>query len=196
MPLYFEEIYLHNRLKVPQSGPSLLSTGLGYLANPIERYCLKEGINMVTYDFSPLFRSTVGFDRMTRLLDAAMNLPDHSDGYPPYNIQKIDDNTYGISIAVAGFGEDDLEVTAKENTLIVKGKSKDKEKETPQQGISPVHSVPHPVLQSQVEKKHQHTAEPRCHPPSEKQGQQHVRQSKKLTIQLTLSSRKKNITEF
>ena len=85
---------------------------------------------MVTYDFSPLFRSTVGFDRMTRLLDAAMNLPDHSDGYPPYNIQKISDNAYGISIAVAGFGEDDLEVTAKENTLIVKGKSKDKEKET------------------------------------------------------------------
>ena len=99
-------------------------------SKPTERYCLKEGIIMVTYDFSPLFRSTVGFDRMTRLLDAAMNLPDHSDGYPPYNIQKISDNAYGISIAVAGFGEDDLEVTAKENTLIVKGKSKDKEKET------------------------------------------------------------------
>ena len=85
---------------------------------------------MVTYDFSPLFRSTVGFDRITRLLDAAMNLPDHSDGYPPYNIQKNGNNAYEISLAVAGFAEDDLEVTAKENTLLVKGKSKDKEKET------------------------------------------------------------------
>lgn len=78
---------------------------------------------MRTFDFSPLFRSTVGFDRMPQLLEAAMKGADHSDGYPPYNIEKQGDDKYRISLAVAGFGPDDIDVTAKENTLVVQGKT-------------------------------------------------------------------------
>lgn len=80
---------------------------------------------MHTFDFSPLFRSTVGFDRMTQLMDTAMKGADSSDGYPPYNIEKQGDDKYRISLAVAGFGPDDIDITAKENTLVVQGKNKD-----------------------------------------------------------------------
>ncbi|HET8727093.1 MAG TPA: Hsp20 family protein [Alphaproteobacteria bacterium] len=79
---------------------------------------------MRTFDLSPLFRSTVGFDRMSRLLDTAMQLDDSALAYPPYNIEKRGDDLYRITMAVAGFGEDDLEVTQTENTLIVSGKAK------------------------------------------------------------------------
>lgn len=79
---------------------------------------------MRTFDFSPLFRSTVGFDRMPQLMEAAMKGADHSDGYPPYNIEKQGDDKYRISLAVAGFGPDDIDITAKENTLVVQGKTK------------------------------------------------------------------------
>ena len=73
---------------------------------------------MHSFDFSPLFRSTVGFDRMTQLMDSAMRGAQHPDGYPPYNIQKKGEENYRISLAVAGFGPNDIEVTAKENTLL------------------------------------------------------------------------------
>ena len=79
---------------------------------------------MRTFDFSPLFRSTVGFDRMPQLMEAAMKGADHADGYPPYNIEKQGDDNYRIALAVAGFGPDDIEITAKENTLVVQGKTK------------------------------------------------------------------------
>jgi molecular chaperone IbpA len=77
---------------------------------------------MRTLDFSPLFRSTVGFDRMTRLLDAATRFDDGALSYPPYNIEKTGEDTYRITMAVAGFGEDDLEITAQENSLVISGK--------------------------------------------------------------------------
>ena len=80
---------------------------------------------MRTFDFSPLFRSTVGFDRMTQLLDSAMQGADHVDSYPPYNIEKRSDDSYRITIAVAGFGADDIEVTAREDTLAIRAKTKD-----------------------------------------------------------------------
>jgi molecular chaperone IbpA len=86
-----------------------------------------EGIDMTTFDFSPLFRSSVGFDSIPRLLDTAMQTADRSDAYPPYNIEKADDKHYRISIAVAGFSEDDLEITAKEDTLVVRGKAQEAE---------------------------------------------------------------------
>ena len=82
---------------------------------------------MTTFDFSPLFRSSVGFDGIPRLLDTAMQTADRSDGYPPYNIEKADDNHYRISIAVAGFSEDDLDITAKEDTLVVRSKAQEVE---------------------------------------------------------------------
>ncbi|MCA8908631.1 MAG: Hsp20 family protein [Rhodospirillaceae bacterium] len=77
---------------------------------------------MRTFDLTPLFRSTVGFDRMSRLLDSALNLDDSALAYPPYNIEKRGENEYRITMAVAGFSEADIEVTQHENTLIVKGR--------------------------------------------------------------------------
>jgi len=79
-------------------------------------------------DFSPLYRSTVGFDRLFSLLDS-MGQPEQSaPSYPPYNIERTGENAYRISMAVAGFGEADLEIEAKENTLLVKGnQAKDEE---------------------------------------------------------------------
>lgn len=79
-------------------------------------------------DFSPLYRSTVGFDRLFSLLDS-MGQPEQSaPAYPPYNIERTGENAYRISMAVAGFGEEDLEIEAKENTLLVKGSQEKDEK--------------------------------------------------------------------
>ncbi len=80
---------------------------------------------MTTFDLSPLFRSTVGFDRVGRLLESALNDDGASAGYPPYNIEKHSEDDYRIVLAVAGFGEDDLTITVKENTLLVEGKGAD-----------------------------------------------------------------------
>lgn len=79
---------------------------------------------MRSYDLSPLFRSTVGFDRLARLMDAATRFDEGASSYPPYNIEKMDENEYRITMAVAGFGEDELEITAQENTLVISGKPK------------------------------------------------------------------------
>ncbi|MEM8750334.1 MAG: Hsp20 family protein [Pseudomonadota bacterium] len=82
-------------------------------------------------DFSPLYRSTVGFDRLFSLLDSMGQPEQSSPAYPPYNIERTGENTYRISMAVAGFSEDDLEIEAKENTLLVKGsQSKDEDENT------------------------------------------------------------------
>ena len=74
---------------------------------------------MRNYDLSPLFRSTVGFDRMNRLIDTAFNTEVPS--YPPYNIEKLGDDDYRVTMAVAGFGTDDIEITQKDNALVIKG---------------------------------------------------------------------------
>jgi molecular chaperone IbpA len=79
---------------------------------------------MRSVDLTPLLRATVGFDRMMNLLDTQTRL-DQGDGYPPYNIEKIGEDNYRITMAVAGFGEDDLDVTVKENSLTIKGKKAD-----------------------------------------------------------------------
>jgi molecular chaperone IbpA len=78
---------------------------------------------MRTFDFSPLYRSTVGFDSMARLLESALRADDNSQtSYPPYNIEKTGENAYRITMAVAGFGADDIAITAQENSLVVTGK--------------------------------------------------------------------------
>ncbi|MBS27740.1 MAG: heat-shock protein [Alphaproteobacteria bacterium] len=76
---------------------------------------------MRTYnlDLTPLFRSTVGFDRMGRLLDSALN--SEAPSYPPYNIEKLADNAYRVTMAVAGFRSKDIDITQDNNTLIVTG---------------------------------------------------------------------------
>lgn len=77
-------------------------------------------------DFSPLFRSTVGYDHMSRLMENAMASTKSAPNYPPYNIEKHGENTYRITMAVAGFTQADLELTQKDNLLIVTGqKTKD-----------------------------------------------------------------------
>lgn len=74
-----------------------------------------------TIDFSPLYRSVVGFDRLANLLDAAQKA-DGPAGYPPYNIETVGDNAYRIEIAVAGFSSAELNIEARENTLTVQGR--------------------------------------------------------------------------
>ncbi len=74
---------------------------------------------MRTYDLTPFYRSTVGFDRLFSLLDQATS--DGSPGYPPYNIERTGENAYRISVAVSGFSKDELSIVAKENTLTIKG---------------------------------------------------------------------------
>jgi len=81
-----------------------------------------ENVAMTNFDFSPLFRSSVGFDRLSRLFDEA--LVDDGVNYPPYNIEKTGDSAYRITMAVAGFGEDDINIVTQENQLTVSGKSK------------------------------------------------------------------------
>jgi len=82
---------------------------------------LKEGCDrMRTIDFSPLYRSVVGFDRLANLLETAA--ADSAAGYPPYNIERTDENAYRIDIAVAGFRPEELNVEVKENLLTVTGR--------------------------------------------------------------------------
>src|SRR5712692_5520741 len=83
--------------------------------------CSQENVAMQRFDLSPLFRSTIGFDRLARLADAATRVDDAASSYPPYNIEKTGEDSYRISMAVAGFGQDDLEITLQENALIVAG---------------------------------------------------------------------------
>jgi molecular chaperone IbpA len=82
---------------------------------------------MRSFDFSPLFRSTVGFDRMFDMLD---QVADTSQGYPPYNIERTDDNQYRITVAVAGFGDKDLNVEVRDGVLSVTGKREDGDKQS------------------------------------------------------------------
>ena len=74
---------------------------------------------MRTFDLTPLYRSTVGFDRVFDLLDTVGK--SETGGYPPYNIERLDENDYRVTLAVAGFAEDELDVELHENTLTVTG---------------------------------------------------------------------------
>ena len=75
---------------------------------------------MRTFDLTPLYRSTVGFDRMFDLLDSAGKA--ETGGYPPYNIERLGDDDYRITLAVAGFGENDIDIEIHENRLTVTGR--------------------------------------------------------------------------
>jgi molecular chaperone IbpA len=93
---------------------------------------------MRTFDLTPFYRSTVGFDRLFNLLDQAGS--EAAPGYPPYNIERTGENAYRISVAVAGFGDNDLNIEVKENTLTIRGdkqqKTEEKTAETLYQGIA------------------------------------------------------------
>ena len=81
---------------------------------------------MRTADFTPLYRNAIGFDRLVDMMEASA-AKNSSGGYPPYNIEQQDENHYRITMAVAGFAEEQLELTQKEHTLIVKGERKAEE---------------------------------------------------------------------
>jgi molecular chaperone IbpA len=77
---------------------------------------------MRTYDLSPLFRSSIGFDRLSRLIEASQAT--EAVAYPPYNIEKLGENAYRLTMAVAGFGEGDIDLIVQDNALTVRGKAK------------------------------------------------------------------------
>ena len=79
---------------------------------------------MRTFDLNPLYRSTVGFDRLFSVLDSLTAGDSGAQTYPPYNIERTGENAYRVTMAVAGFGEDDISIETKENTLTVKGEKK------------------------------------------------------------------------
>ncbi len=90
---------------------------------------------MRTYDFAPLWRSTIGFDRLFDLLDETQR--GSEDNYPPYNIERLGEDRYQISLALAGFSPDEMSVTAEQNVLTVEGRKADKDqREYLYQGIS------------------------------------------------------------
>ena len=95
---------------------------------------------MRTFDLSPLYRSTVGFDRLFSMLDQASGFEAGGSPYPPYNIERTGENAYRVTLAVAGFSDADLSIEAKENTLTVKGekvaKTDEKKAEVLYQGIA------------------------------------------------------------
>ena len=90
---------------------------------------------MRTYDFSPLWRSTIGFDRLFDLAESAQRATE--DNYPPYNIERLGEDSYHISLAVAGFSPDEISITAEQNVVTIEGKKPEKvEREFLYRGIS------------------------------------------------------------
>ena len=95
---------------------------------------------MRTFDLAPLYRSTVGFDRLFSMLDQVSGFDNNGPTYPPYNIERTGENAYRITLAVAGFAENDISIEAKQNTLTIKGekpvKTDEKKSEVLYQGIA------------------------------------------------------------
>jgi molecular chaperone IbpA len=84
---------------------------------------------MRTFDFAPLYRSTVGFDRMFSMLDQFEGVEDSGSNYPPYNIERTGENAYRISVAVAGFTDADLSIDTNENRLTIRGERQTNDEE-------------------------------------------------------------------
>ncbi|MEO1291721.1 MAG: Hsp20 family protein [Pseudomonadota bacterium] len=91
---------------------------------------------MRTIDLTPLYRSTVGFDRMANLMDSMLSGEVSTPTYPPYNIEKTGDDAYRITLAVAGFAEDELSIEAKEGDLVITGAKKPRQAE---EGVELLH---------------------------------------------------------
>jgi len=100
-------------------------------------YCFIGEYIMNTIDLTPIYRNSVGFDRMASLLNTALSADSASSGYPPYNIEVLDDNRYAITLAVAGFEEKDLDINIEKGVLTVRGsKAKEEGKEYLHKGIA------------------------------------------------------------
>ena len=92
-------------------------------------YCFKRMTTMQHFDLSPLYRASIGFDQVSDFMDRVITNNSTTASYPPYNIEKTEDDVYRISIAVAGFSDTDLNVEVKNKTLIISGKKDDDENE-------------------------------------------------------------------
>jgi molecular chaperone IbpA len=90
----------------------------------------KEDVQTRHFDLTPLYRTTVGFDRLGSLLDTLGSHDNDAESYPPYNIELVDENAYRISMAVAGFGANDLNIEAEENTLTIHGEKQTEKEES------------------------------------------------------------------
>src|SRR5262249_37652603 len=116
-----------NRLVRPSGGPTACRSTEG-------------GYAMRTFDLAPLYRSTVGFDRLFSLLAQASGFDNAGTSYPPYNIERTGENAYRITLAVAGFSEPEITIEAKESVLTIKGekqaKTEEKKGEVLYQGIA------------------------------------------------------------
>ena len=84
---------------------------------------------MNTIDLTPLYRSSIGFDRLASMLDNALRSDTSSGGYPPYNIEALGENRYGITIAAAGFEQDELDIQVERGVLTVRGRKAEDDKE-------------------------------------------------------------------
>lgn len=91
---------------------------------------------MRTFDMTPLYRSTVGFDRMASLIDRALTADNSSQSYPPYNIEKTGEDAYRITLAAAGFTEDELSIESRESHVVISGAKAASE---PQEGVEMLH---------------------------------------------------------
>lgn len=85
---------------------------------------------MRTFDLSPLYRTTIGFDRLANMLDETGVFDGENGNYPPFNIELLDENEYRLSMAVAGFSKDEITIEVKENVLSIRGKKKAEDEET------------------------------------------------------------------
>ncbi|MFC1777382.1 Hsp20 family protein [Pseudomonadota bacterium] len=83
---------------------------------------------MTTFDFSPLYRTSVGFDRLASMMSSATR-QDQGNSYPPYNIRSTSEDHYQITMAVAGFSEDEIDITSEQNRLVITGNSADEEEQ-------------------------------------------------------------------
>src|SRR6185436_18124228 len=108
----------------------LAAQGLKACANPtnarlfasgLQHIASQGGCDMRHFDLTPLYRSTIGFDRLGSLLDTLGAFEGDTPSYPPYNIERVGENEYRISMAIAGFGEKDLSIEVKENSLSIRG---------------------------------------------------------------------------
>ena len=85
---------------------------------------------MDRFDFSPLFRSTIGFDHLARLVDSATRFDTSAPTYPPYNIETTGEDAYRLTMAVAGFSRDEIDVTVEKNSLVISAKAQKEDEET------------------------------------------------------------------
>lgn len=115
-------------IRMPDWGPEI-ETARPSRGAPHERTRFLKEDSMRTYDFAPLYRSTVGFDRLAGMLDRALASDLNSNSYPPYNIEKTGDDAYRISVAVAGFTEDELHVEMRDAQLVISAKKAESDQE-------------------------------------------------------------------